>query len=317
MNLAFDLTAPQLSAQEKRLHAKALLKSANFKKSHAELLEIIIEVDKQRLFEKFLLTSTFAYCTQLLKLSEDVTYTLIKISRASVKVPELKNAIHEGNLSISNAKRIAQVVTPENKTEWIEKAKKFSQRRLEQEVAKVFPKEAVPEKIRYVSEARLKLEIGLNEEVMALLRKAQDLVSQKSKSAATIEMTLKAVLTDYLKRHDPVQKAQRIENNKAKRETQNPNVEEKPQLPVSRRGAEHSQTKRKSIPAEVIHKINLRDKLKCQAQMFNGRICGNSRWLDYHHKIPVQNGGTNSLENLTTLCSQHHRQLHKVSTQMA
>lgn len=340
MNSAFDLTIPKLSDKEKLLHEKALLKSANFKKSHAELLEIIIEVDKQRLFEKFLLTSTFAYCTQLLKLSDDVTYTLIKISRASVKVPELKIAIHEGYLSISNAKRIAQVVTPENKTEWIEKAKEMSQRKLEQEVAKFFPKEAIPEKIKYVSETRLKLEIGLHEEVMALIHKAQDLISQKSKSAATIEVTLKAVITDYLSRHNPVQKAQRIENSKTKKkeggfkkenqcsdiqeqilDRQNLMAEEQIQklknqslndlcsLPVSKRGA-----KRKSIPAEIIHKINLRDKQQCQARMLNGRICGSSRWLDYHHKIPVHSGGVNTVENLTTLCSQHHRHLHKINS---
>lgn len=325
MNLAFDLKTPTLNDKEKILHAKALAKASNFKKSHVDLLEVIAEVDKLRLFEKFLLTSTFAYCTQILKLSEDVTYTLIKISRVSVKVPELKAAIDDGTLSISNAKRIAQVLTPENKTTWIEKAKEFSQRKLELEVAKVFPKEAAQEKIKYVSEDRVKLEVGLSEEVMKLIQKAQDLISQKSKSSVTIEVVLKKVLSEYIERKDPVEKAKKIENRRLKRESQNfekrretLKSEVKPRLapsllPVSRRGAQRPQpiTKRTSIPAEVIHKINLRDKQKCQARMLNGNICGNSRWLDYHHKIPVKNGGADSFENLVTLFAQHHRQLHR------
>lgn len=326
MNFAFDLKTPVLNEKERILHAKALAKASNYKKSHAELLGVITEVDKLRLFEKFLLTSTFAYCTQILKLSEDVTYTLIKISRVSEKVPELKIAIHNGSLSISNAKRIAPIVTPENKTEWIEKAKEFPQRKLEQEVAKSFPKEAVQEKIKYVSENRVKLEAGLDEEVMNLIRKAQDLISQKTKSVETIETVLKEVLSEYIERNDPVQKAKRIENKNFKKVARN--LDKAPQafkskvkpllgyansLPVSRRGAERPQisTQRSAIPAEVIHKINLRDNRKCQAQMLNGRICGNSRWLDYHHKIPVKLGGTNTIENLITLCAQHHRQLHK------
>lgn len=317
MNLAFDLRFPVLTTQEKILHEKALVKSANFKKSHTELLEIIMEVDKSRLFEKFCLTSTFSYCTQLLKLSEDVTYTLIKISRVSEKVPEVKAAIDEGVLSISNAKRIAAIVTEENKTEWIEKAKELSQKKLDQELAKAFPKEAVKEKISYVSEDRLKLVAGLSEKAKSWLLEAQDILSQKSKASATIEETLETALQEYIERNSRVKKAERAEDRRRKKEKCVAKAEPS-KLPVSRRGAERpcaeqqkvlSANQRTPIPAEVIHQINLRDQRKCQARMSNGNPCGSTRWLEYHHKMPVQHGGTNAIDNLTTLCSRHH-QLH-------
>jgi len=311
MNLAFNLKTPSLTDKEKQLHEKALVKSRNFKNAHSELLEIIMEVDKLRLFEKFCLTSTFTYCTQMLKLSEDVTYTLIKISRVSEKVPELKMAIDEGLLSISNAKRIASVVTSENKLEWIEKAKGLSQRKLEQEVAKVLPKEAVQEKMKYVSENRVKLETGLDEEVMRLIRRAQDLISQKSKEPATIEATLKEALTEYLERNDPVKKAERRADRKVKKiaaKEVSLNCTNT-QSPVSRR-VRARQSPRTTIEAEIIHQVNLRDQRKCQFPMPNGTKCESTRWIHYHHIIEVQHGGLNTLENLTTLCSQHHRQIH-------
>ncbi len=38
--------------------------------------------------------------------------------------------------------------------------------------------------------------------------------------------------------------------------------------------------------------------------------CDKERFLHIHHKLPVAMGGTNALENLTLLCSSHHRLEH-------
>ncbi|OYZ10966.1 MAG: hypothetical protein B7Y39_19920, partial [Bdellovibrio sp. 28-41-41] len=42
----------------------------------------------------------------------------------------------------------------------------------------------------------------------------------------------------------------------------------------------------------------------------DGSICGQSRWVHFHHIQPVANGGENTAENLVTLCSSHHRLWH-------
>jgi hypothetical protein len=39
--------------------------------------------------------------------------------------------------------------------------------------------------------------------------------------------------------------------------------------------------------------------------------CTNSRWLDIHHLELRSEGGVHSLENLTCLCSAHHRAAHR------
>lgn len=315
-SIGFEAKPPKLNEKEKILHEKALLKAKKFKQSHAELLEIVMEVNQARLYEKFSLTSTFAYCMKILGLSKDVTCTLTAIARVSEQVPEIKTAIDEGSLCISNARRIAPIVTKENKEVWLERAIDLPQIKLEKEIAKVFPKEAVKEKAKYIAEDRLKLETGLDEETFALLKWAQDFVSQKTKSSANIEATLKEVLTEYKEKNDPIKRAERAENRKSKREqvvTDQLRVlrrERMRQIESNEQTIRSSRT-RAPIPANVIHQVNLRDKGKCQFIMPAGTICGDTRWIQCHHIIEVQHGGANTVENLITLCSQHHRQHHK------
>ncbi len=42
--------------------------------------------------------------------------------------------------------------------------------------------------------------------------------------------------------------------------------------------------------------------------------CDKERFLHIHHKLPVAKGGTNALDNLTLLCSAHHRLEHYQSS---
>lgn len=361
MNLAFDFEVQKssssetlsLNSQEKTIHEKALEKSRIFKKAHAELLNAIIDVDASRLFEKFLLNSTFSYCTKVLGLSEDVTCTLTRLARISAIVPELKMAIDEGSLNMSNARHIAAIITPESKTEWLEKAKTLPQKKLQHEVAKSFPQQAVQEKAKFVSEERVKLEMGLDIKVMDAFRRAQDLVSQKFKVAASLEITQEELLKFYLERNDPLLRAKRameekqaLKSKKAlKRKLETKNAinneasvqskevpETSTKVSVAIRGAQQKTSlkadqsqqkissvvqsrtflKRKSIPADIVHQVNLRDLHQCQAKLPNNSVCANTRWLEHHHKIPVQHGGQDTVENLITLCSFHHRQHHKL-----
>jgi len=58
---------------------------------------------------------------------------------------------------MSNARQVAHLLTPDNKSEWLEKAKNLTQEGLQKEIVKYFPKEAVKEKAKYVAEDRLKV----------------------------------------------------------------------------------------------------------------------------------------------------------------
>jgi 5-methylcytosine-specific restriction endonuclease McrA len=219
----------------------------------------------------------FEYTTVVLKLSESVAYNFIVVSRKAREVPQLKSVIEAGQLSVSKARKITSVLNKTNQSEWLQKAVHMPQKKLEQEVAKVNPRESVPERMKFVSGDRLNLQLGISVKMMYRLKQAQNIESQKKKRAVNLEETFEAVLELYLQRQDPVENAEKLQN-------------------------------RKNL--SVARQVDLRDRRQCTYQKQNGERCEERRWLDVHHVIPKSNGGSNSLDNLTTLCSGHHRLIH-------
>jgi hypothetical protein len=62
---------------------------------------------------------------------------------------------------------------------------------------------------------------------------------------------------------------------------------------------------RSAIPPAVREKVLARDGHRCQSPG-----CTATRFLELHHKIPREQGGTNDPRNLITLCSRCHRHTH-------
>jgi hypothetical protein len=71
-----------------------------------------------------------------------------------------------------------------------------------------------------------------------------------------------------------------------------------------------AETERELFTAEIIHKMNERDKRRCKALLPDGTVCDSGFWTQIHHIIAVKDGGTNDIANLITLCGHHHRQWH-------
>jgi hypothetical protein len=93
--------------------------------------------------------------------------------------------------------------------------KTLSSNKLEREVAKENPKAAVPEKMKYVSENRLELQVGISHEMSENIKKVQDLESKRTGKSLTIEDALQASVYAYLKKNDPVKRAERILSRKS------------------------------------------------------------------------------------------------------
>ena len=320
-----------------RIHGQALEVSAHYKRAEAELIEILQQVEKHRVFIRRGHSSLFSYVTKELGLSESTAYSLITVARKARQVPELKAEIRSGRMTLSNARRVASVLTAENKKDWIQAACELSSRQLEKEIVKVCPQEAIRERATYTSKDRVKLELGLSEREMLKLRRVQDLLSQSKKRPVSLEETIAALTSEFLTRHDPVEKAKRHQVKKGpengrdrkqvfpkrlvtRREEMDTGqkVSGLPATPVAapivtqRRPvpSQHKTTSRESIPAAILHQVNLRDQRKCMHILADGTHCNQSRWIEVHHKIAVSQGGPNTFENLITLCSTHHKFWH-------
>lgn len=274
------------------IHEKAIAIARSFRDSEAQLLAVLQQVEEENVYLHQGFPSLFSYAVECLSLSEAVAYNFICVARKARAVPELKEAIARGALSVSKARKITPVLTNENKTEWLEKAVNLSQRDLEREIARAQPRPLPVDRIKYVTGERLELRMGISEEIFEKLKYARDLTSQRSREPATLEATLEAALNCYLEKHDPVRKAQRARKSE----------------PVARQVTEGE---RPAIPAAVFHAVNTRDGWRC-AFVYNGERCRERRFLEIHHKLPLARGGEHSVDNLITLCAKHHKYHHRI-----
>ena len=322
------------------IHEKAVEISTRYKKAEAELIEVLEQVDNHKVYLRRGRSSLFQYGVQDLQLSESVIYNLITVMRKVREVPELKAQIQEGNITLSNARRIAPILTVENQGAWLKKASELSQRQLEKEIVKTHPLSAVIERAGYVTESRVKLETSLSENAMMRLRRVQDLVSQSKSKHASLENTLIEMTEFYLLHKDPVIRAERIY---AKKGVANKASRVKPPAElVSIRVETHGSVKngsaknesvsdesiinvasvkfpnkREPIPTSILHQVNLRDERRCTYINSEGSKCSQTRWTEIHHRLPLVLGGKNTLGNLTTLCSAHHQWIHiKMDSEM-
>ena len=369
----------QTSERIRQIHERALQVSSNHRKSEIELISILQEMDKCRGYLHFDANSLFDYSHRILQLSEATSMNLINVARKSVEVPELKQAIEQGVLSVSKARKIVPVLTAENQNAWITLATKTTSREIERAVAKENPQLSVRESARFVSEDRLELKLGLSDDNYQKLKRVCDLESQRTSKAVNQEAAITAAVEAYLEKYDPVRIAQRslkrrtrailevsgsIEFSTAAKsrvgvmKTQSTNrkltsgytaksaqVAKKISGPAdtSERGdAKHvtghvpntawhlpiqpASTKprkshlskinpaagsRPALSRTLVHQLNLRDGGQCAYQNSEDLRCTNRRWLEFHHIHPRSLGGTDTLENLKTLCSIHHNAIHR------
>lgn len=277
------------------LHDKALSLAKRFRSMETELLDVLIEVEAQLAYLPLGYDSLFSYCENCLKLTRSQSYAFMAIAKKSKEIPELKIAVQEKEMTFSNARKLVSVITAENKDTWMEKGRNLSQKDLEIEIAKVSPR-VVTENIRPVSGEEFELRVGFDSEMKSDLTRIKALLKTGSAKEA-----FKAMMKDYLKHHDPIEKAKREKQITAKPVTQ--------AMP-SEVGARRNVASR-YIPRNIFHEVQRRDRGKCQFKAASGHICESSFGVEIHHLQPWSYGGKHETENLLTLCRSHHTYWHR------
>ena len=266
--------------------------------SEGELLSSLMEMQRRNLFRELGCTGIFEYCQRHLKFCESQANYYRRIAEVSFKVPELKAAVVQGELSISKARRITTVINPTNHQEWIRNAQTMKQKELEKAVSIVNPQAHPIERIRPVARNVSELRVPIDDETDKNLEILKDLLSQKLKRAATLADVIAWAAKETREKFDPEKKAERF----AKRTT------------LSSRKLAPLQPGRHPVPAKVKHEVVLRDGHRCSYRSADGKICGQRKWTDLHHLVPVSEGGLNIANNLQFLCSAHHRLSHEFNS---
>ena len=300
-----------MTPENETLHKRALTVACQFHKAESSLIDILQLIDERRIFSNLGYTSLFDYSVRALKLSESTASNFITVARKSKIIPELKMAISAGDITVSKARKITSVLTPENQAHWIGLAKTLPKQKLEKEIAKVMPETLTPERSRYVSETRIELKMGVSEKLMEKLKRSQNLVSQKLKKSASLEDTLGELVELFLSKQDPVEKAKRVTSTKVKDFSQQQDSSTSETRKGLTSNAIASVHGTRYLNAGLKHQIRLRDGFQCAHLSEDGVRCQSKRWLEIHHRVPLSLGGSNNLSNFQTLCSAHHKMFHR------
>jgi len=341
-----EVSKSKFAPEEAHLHERALGAAKSFRQAEGELMEALIAVDQAKVFLRMGYPSLFRYANEALGLSEAIAYCAITVARKAEQVPALRLAVNSGELGLSKAKKVVSVLDPkkslDEQSSWVEKAVLLSSRKLERAVAVENPKEAISERAIYKSAKRLELVLRVSEEILLDFRRAQDRVSGAKSRSVSLEDTLQEVLRFYLERKDPEERAKRVIARKgalkepvikAKPENGAGNEAQEIKSNLSTRSLQFTgpvasvaartmaaspmtaRPVRMPIPAALLHQVRFRDRGSCQFHMPSGNNCGSRRWIEIHHRVPVSEGGQNTLQNLISLCSAHHGLLHRTHDQ--
>lgn len=281
------------------------------------VLECIAEIDTRKIYLERAYPSLYEFLIKEFGYSPSAAVRRIESARLLREVPEFSEKIEEGSLNLSQLSKVQQAIRivqktkarkvhVEEKRELLRKIENTSQDQTElilsQELSLPICYE---EREKIHRDESVTLTIPFSKDQMALLEQVKDLLSH------SVEGGKWADIIAYLARKE-IQKKTKI-----KRQSK-PAIQTKPAAIIEvLNGADKdtnlSSTKpsiaatRKPIAISLRKGIFTRDKCCQYRDPATNKICGATRFLEIDHVQPIWAGGTNKIENLRVLCSQHNK----------
>jgi hypothetical protein len=310
----------------------------------AVLIAHVAEVDARRIYARDA-ASMFAYCTQVLHLSEHEAYARITVARASRRHPVLLAMLADGRLHVSGVAKLVPHLTDANREEILTRATYKTKREIEELVAEIAPKPDVPTAVRKlprrgessVASERSPDRYAAPLHAPALLptpatpatelgpdRVARDapIPSRPTEPAALtplsparykVQFTASAALRDKLERLQAltgVDLASAIETAVTERLAR---LESKrfglTSAPRKRLDETNTRPSSRYLPAPVRRLVRRRDGNRCTFVNRNGTRCTERRRLEFHHRRPYGRGGDHSPANVWLVCRAHNAYL--------
>lgn len=278
------------------------------RRTTAELLALLAELDTRRLYLGEGYSSLFTYCTQALHLSEHSAYHRIEAARAARKLNHdalLSAARHKSKREVerqiaalaprADAKTVIRrvpmppaEVVPDASAE-LKSADPAGSDRPEASVIALPPLPARPvgpaPKVLPLSSERFLLRVTLSARAHARLRQAQDLMRHQLPTGDPSVILERALdqFVDYL-------------------EKQKLAITSRPR-PAGASGA--SRPRSRHIPAAVRRAVWRRDGGRCAFAGPHGR-CSETGHLEFHHVVPFARGGLPAVANIALRCRAHN-----------
>ncbi len=113
-----------------------------------QLIAHLMEFDTRQLYLGAGFSSLFVYCCEVLRLSEHETYNRIEVARVARRFPLILDLLADGSLNQTTVRFLAPHLTAANCAEVLAAASHKSKREVEELLARMFPRPAVPSSVR-------------------------------------------------------------------------------------------------------------------------------------------------------------------------
>jgi hypothetical protein len=316
------------------------------RRDEAGLVAHIGEADSRRLYAREAAPSMFAYCTELLHLSEAEAYLRIAAARASREYPVLLAMLADGRLHLSAVAKLAPHLTRDNQEDLLKRATHRSKRQIEELLSELMPRPDAPAVMRKLPDRRVAPQpspslplgprgVGASESSESLLGCSAPAVLQLRPDAVglfppadplsrveplaparyKVQFTASAGLHDKLERLRALMRSSVPDGDLAAIIEQA--VTEKLERLEARRfgrtkaprkalSASESAHSTRHLPAAVRRAVHERDGGQCRYVDEQGRRCAARDGLEFHHRHPFGHGGDRSRENIGLLCKAHN-----------
>ena len=174
------------------------------------VLDHLREIQSRRLYARLGFSSMFEYCTQHLKYCNSGAQLRIDAMRLSLELPEIKESLEKGDLSLSVIGSFQKFVRHENqrkkkyskeeKQELLKQVESKSRVEAEKVFAEISPEAFPKEKVRVLSGTQSELRFVADEELMALIAEMKAKLQQKGNTDPSYAEIFKSGLKKALKK---------------------------------------------------------------------------------------------------------------------
>jgi hypothetical protein len=295
------------------------------RRSTAELIALLGEVDARKLYRGLGHASLFTYCTEALHLSEPAAYSRITAARVARRWPLILNMLAAGDVTLTTISLLAAHLTDGNHEAVLNAARHQSKRKVEELVVSIDPRPDIPSSVRRLPspkpsaltpamtfEAPASARPATSEPSMPLIRPAaRAVVAPLAPDRYLVKITVgkethakleraRSLLRHAIPNGDPaaiVDRALTVLIEQLERSRQAKAHRPRPAAAKTAIG--------RHVPAAVKRAVWTRDDGRCAFVGPHDR-CTETAFLELHHVMPFAAGGAATTENLQLRCRSHN-----------
>jgi hypothetical protein len=110
----------------------------------ADVIEHLVEMERRRLYLRLSVSSLYRYCIDRLGYGEDAALKRHRVAKLALRLPQVVDELRAGTIHLTGLFLLSTHLTDDNATTLLHEARGKSRRRIEELIARWFPRSDVP-----------------------------------------------------------------------------------------------------------------------------------------------------------------------------